>query len=172
MEEVSNGSLNALVARAPDFYGPGIKNGVINEAVLPQLKAGKKANWFCSVNKLHSFIWTPDAAKATAILGNDPDAYNQVWHLPTAPDPLSGKQFIEAIARELNTKARVQVAGSFLVKILGLFNPVMKEFSEMLYQYDRDYVFDSSKFMDKYPFKTTTYAEGIKLMVSASEQKN
>jgi hypothetical protein len=34
-------------------------------------------------NKKHSFIYTPDAAKATAILGNTPDAYNQVWHLPT-----------------------------------------------------------------------------------------
>jgi len=165
MDEVDNGTLNALIARAPDFYGPGISNGVLNEAVLKPLKEGKKASWFCSVDKVHSFIWTPDAAKATAILGNDKTAYGAVWHLPTAKDPLTGKQFIEAIARELNVKARYQVAGKVLVKILGVFNPMMKEFSEMLYQFDQEYVFDSSKFEKHYKFKPTSYPEGIRKMV-------
>jgi len=108
---------------------------------------------------------TMDAAKATAILGNDKTAYGAVWHLPTAKDPLTGKQFIEAIARELNVKARYQVAGKVLVKILGVFNPMMKEFSEMLYQFDQEYVFDSSKFEKHYKFKPTSYPEGIRKMV-------
>lgn len=168
MDEIDKGSLQALVARAPDFYGPGISNGVLNEAVVPPLKNGKKANWFCSDNKLHSFIWTPDAAKATAMLGNDEKAYGQVWHLPVAAAPLTGRQMIEAIAKEMKVRADYRVAGSTLVKVLGLFNPLMKEFSEMLYQYDRDYVFDSSKFLSHYKFKPTAYADGVRMMVENS----
>lgn len=163
-QEMDSGTLKGLIARAPDFYGPGIRNGVLNDAVLKPLKEGKKANWFCSVDKLHSFIWTPDAAKATAILGNDETAYNQTWHLPTTTETLTGKQLIEMIAAELKVKCKYQVAGPILVKLLGLFNPLMKEFIEMLYQYDRDYVFDSSKFSRKYDFPVTSYQEGIKIM--------
>lgn len=168
-EEIQAGGLQALVARAPDFYGPGIKNGLLNEAVLKPMKAGKKANWFCSVNKIHSFIWTPDAAKATAILGNDDSAYGQTWHLPTSKELITGKEMIERVALELGVKPSYQVAGHILVRLLGLFDPLMREFVEMLYQYDRDYLFDSSKFENKYPFKITSYSEGIKKMVAASD---
>ena len=51
--------------------------------VLKNLREGKKAMWFVSSDIKHSFTYTPDAAKATALLGNTPDAYGQVWHLPT-----------------------------------------------------------------------------------------
>ncbi len=169
MDETKNGSLKALIARAPDFYGPGIKNGALNEAILNPLVQGKKANWFCSVDNVHSFIWTPDAARATAILGNDDKAYGQVWHLPTAKNPLTVKQVIESIAGELDVKPRYQVAGKNMIRLLGLFNPMMKEFIEMLYQFDRDYVFDCSKFDSHYKFRTTTYAEGIIQMVKMAQ---
>lgn len=164
--EIKSGSLNALIARAPDFYGPGISSGVLNEAVLNPLKAGKKANWFCSLTKKHSFIWTPDAARATAILGNDDSAYGETWHLPTSSELLTGKQMIEQIAALLDTKARYQVAGHTLVRLLGIFDPLMREFSEMLYQYDRDYIFDSSKFLRKYDFEVMSYKEGFRIMAS------
>jgi hypothetical protein len=60
-----------------------------------------------------------------------------------------------------------QVASKFLVKIIGLFVPVMKEMPEMMYQYDRDYVFDSTKFEEHFDFTPTPYLEGIKAVVTA-----
>ncbi|MCB0805902.1 MAG: NAD-dependent epimerase/dehydratase family protein [Bacteroidales bacterium] len=161
MDEVAGGNIEALIARSADFYGPGINNSVLQEAVLKPLKAGKSANWFCSLDKVHSYTYTPDAAKATAILGNDKKAYGQVWHVPTAASPPTGREWIEAFAKELNVKPKSMVAGKFVIRLMGLFNPIMKEFVEMLYQYDRDYVFDSSKFEKAYDFKTTSYSEGI-----------
>jgi nucleoside-diphosphate-sugar epimerase len=113
----------------------------------------------------HSCTYTPDAAKATALLGNESKAENQVWHLPTAKEPLTGRQWIEAFAKEMNVQPKTQLASRTMVKILGLFNPIMKEFVEMLYQYDRDYVFDSSKFEKMFNFQPTSYDEGIKLIV-------
>ncbi|MBN2172955.1 MAG: NAD-dependent epimerase/dehydratase family protein [Bacteroidales bacterium] len=160
------GEIKGMIVRSADFYGPGINNSVLMESVYKPLKAGKKANWFCRTDKVHSHTWTPDAAKATAILGNDEKAYGQVWHLPTAGNPPTGKEWIEGFARELNVKPRYQVASRFIIRLLGLFNPIMKEFVEMLYQYDRDYVFDSSKFEKAYDFKPTSYADGIKQIVN------
>ena len=34
--------------------------------------------------------------------------------------------------------------------IMGLFIPELKEFPEMMYQYETDYIFDSSKFENKF----------------------
>jgi nucleoside-diphosphate-sugar epimerase len=164
LNEIELGTLKALIARAADFYGPGISNSIINEVVFKNLQAGKKANWFCSADKLHNFTFTPDAAKATAVLGNTDSAYGQVWHLPTAA-PITGKQWVDKIAKQLGTEPKIQVAPKFLVRILGLFNPIMKDFVEMLYQYDRDYHFVSSKFENQFNIKPTSIEDGIKQMI-------
>jgi nucleoside-diphosphate-sugar epimerase len=158
--------LQVLIARAADFYGPGIKgNSVLTETVFNNLKNGKKANWLGSVDYKHSFTYTPDAGKAVAILGNTPEAFGQIWHLPTASNPFSGREWIETIAKELGAKPKYQVASKFMVRILGLFIPIMKEMVEMIYHYDRDYVFDSTKFEKKFNFSPTPYLEGIKEIV-------
>jgi nucleoside-diphosphate-sugar epimerase len=171
MDEVKKGKLNALIARSADFYGPGCKNSLLNELVLKNLKSGKKPMWFIDADKKHSFTFTPDAAKATAILGNTPDAYNQVWHLPTDRDILTGREICRLYAEALNSEKKgVFVLPVWMIRIIGHFIPFMKEMPEMLYQMDRDYFFDSSKFENKFNFKPTQYERGIRLSVEA-EQK-
>lgn len=167
MDETKAGNMKALIARAADFYGPGINNSLLNETVVKSLKRGKKANWFCSVNYLHNFTYTPDAAKATALLGNSETAYGQVWHLPTAA-PITMKKWIEGFAKEFETAPKVMVVPKFMVALMGFINPLMKEMSEMLYQYDRNYDFDSSKFETVYKMKPTPPEEGIKRVVEES----
>lgn len=166
MDAVEHRGLQAIIARSADFYGPNIdQKSVLTELVFKNFHRGKKANWLCALKYKHSFTYTVDAGKAIALLGNTDAAYGQVWHLPTAPDPLTGKEWIEAIARAMGVGPKYQVAGKGMVKLIGLFNPLMKELKEMLYQYDRDYVFDSSKFNDQFGIAPTPYEEGIKQIV-------
>lgn len=168
LDEVKAGNLKALIARCADYYGPNIKNNsVLTETVFKNLSNGKKANWLGSVKYKHSFTYTQDAGKATALLGNSDDAYGEVWHLPTAPNPFTGEEWIKNIAAEMGAEAKYQVAPKLLVKAMGLFMPIMKEMVEMIYQYDRDYIFDSSKFEEKFNFTPTTYLEGIKNIVNS-----
>ncbi len=166
MDDVREGKLTALIARSADFYGPEIlNNSMLTETVFKPLSIGKKANWMSSVNFKHSFTYTPDAGKATALLGNTEDAYNQVWHLPTAANPFTGKEWIEAIAKEFGVKPKYQAVPKFLLRIIGLFVPIMGEMVEMMYQYDRGYVFDSGKFEKRFDFKPTPYIDGIREIV-------
>ena len=165
MHEVRSGKLTGLIARSADFYGPNNKTSFLTEVVYKNFKKRKKANWFMSTDKKHSFTYTPDAAKATAILGNTPDAYNQVWHLPTGKDPLTGKELISLFAKEMNVPDKFSVLPMWLLKILGIFIPFLKEMPEMMYQYDRDYIFDSTKFDKRFNFKATDYSEGVRLTV-------
>lgn len=159
--EFRKGELEALIARAADFYGPDIRNSLFSEVIVNNLRKGKKANWFVSVNKLHNFTFTPDAAKATALLGNTAEAFNQVWHLPSS-EAYTGKQWIDMVANELNIKPGIQVASKTILRIMGLFNPIMKEFVEMAYQYDRDYFFDSTKFQKTFHIEATSALEAVR----------
>jgi nucleoside-diphosphate-sugar epimerase len=167
LEEVEKGKLTALIARAADFYGPENKNSALTIMVADNLMKGKKAQVMGNPGKIHTYTYTPDAARATALLGNTPDAWNQEWHLPTTKERLTTGQWIELIAKELNTEAKVQVAPRFMLHILGIFIPIMREFPEMLYQYEQDYIFDSSKFEKRFGMFATSPEEGIKSLVES-----
>ena len=165
MEEVRAGKLQGLIARSADFYGPKNERSFLNEVVYKNFSKGKKANWFMNADKVHSFTYTPDAAKATAMLGNAADTWNQVWHLPTDPARLTGRQMISLFAREMKQPDKVMVIPMWMLKMLGLFMPLMREMPEMMYQYDRDYFFDSSKFRQRFGFNATSYENGVKATI-------
>jgi nucleoside-diphosphate-sugar epimerase len=167
INEVEKYNLTALIARSADFYGPNNKYSGLNLMVVENLLKGKKAQAFGDVNKIHTYTYTPDAAKATAILGNTPDAYNQVWHVPTTKEKLSNKEWIELIAKELNTEAKVQNVPIWMLHAIGVFVPIMREFPEMLYQYNQDYIFDSSKFEKRFGIVATSAKDGIKNLVES-----
>jgi len=169
MDEVKAGRLMALIARSADFYGPGNERSFVNEMVYKNFLKGSQANWFVDADKKHSFTFTPDAAKATALLGNTDDAYNTIWHLPTDKNTLTGREFVELFSSQMKVNNKIFVMPVWMIKIVGLFVPVLKEMPEMMYQYDRDYFFDSSKFDNRFKFKTTKYSEGIKLTVEESK---
>lgn len=166
IDKIHGGNLKALIARSADFYGPSIDNSsILTEMVFKPLSKDKKANWMMNDMVLHSFTYTLDAGKATALLGNTEKAYGHIWHLPTAPNPLTGKEWVHAVAKQMGKKPQYRIISKFMVRLIGLFTPVMKESVEMLYQYDRHYVFDSSRFEKEFNCPPTSYADGIKEIV-------
>jgi nucleoside-diphosphate-sugar epimerase len=162
LDEVKKGELTALIARAADFYGPETYNSFLNMMVFENLKKGKSAQLMISKNLKHSFTYTPDAGKTTALLGNTLSAYNQTWHLPTDMNVLTTQQIVEIATKELNAKPKITVLPRLMIQMAGLFNPIIKESIEMLYQYDSDYIFNSDKFDEAFTFNKVLYAEGIR----------
>lgn len=166
--EVEAGNLTAQIARAADFYGPKAPLSLMGSTVVDRLKAGKSAQWVGRPEKVHSFTFTLDAAKATALLGNTADAWNQSWHLPTAHPPLTGRQWVEHFAREFGVRPRIQPTPTWMVRLLGwTVVPILGEFVEMMYQFNEDYVFDSSKFEQRFGMQPTPYEEGIRQIAAA-----
>jgi nucleoside-diphosphate-sugar epimerase len=161
MNEVEQGNLKAIIAKAADFYGPETPLSFVNIMVFENYKKGKKAQWMIDDNKKHSFTYTPDAGKGTAILGNTESAYNQSWHLPTNKKVLTGKEFIELAAKAMEVEPKYMVVKKLALSLLGLFDKVIKENNEMLYQNDSDYLFDSSKFEKAFNYTPISYEEGI-----------
>jgi nucleoside-diphosphate-sugar epimerase len=164
IDKISGGKLNAIIARSADFYGVG-NNMVLMEVVYKNLAKNKKAQWLYTAKTRHSFTYTPDAGSATAILGNTPDAYNQVWNLPTDRNIMTGEEWIALFAQEMGKNNKYQVMPAWMVKAASLFVPLFAELYEMRYQFDRDFFLDSSKFEKRFNFVPTTYREGVKAIV-------
>ena len=167
MSEVEHGHLDAIIARAADFYGPNTPLSFATVTVFNNLKKGKKAQWFLDANKKHSMTYTPDAGKATALLGNTNSAYNQIWHLPTDKNVLTGKELVEIAAKEFGVEPKFMVLKKWMIQMVGMFVPVVKESIEMLYQNEYDYLFDSTKFEKAFNFTPTNYQDGIAATVTS-----
>lgn len=166
LEAHRSGRVEGLIARSADFYGPHNEKSMLVEMIVKNLRKGKAANWIARKDAVHSFTYTPDAAKATAFLGNTPAAYGQTWHLPTDPARLTMTQYTALIGRALGQKPAISVLPTWLLRPLGLFVPVLGEVHEMAYQYDRDYFFDSSKITKAFGLRATSYEAGIREMLA------
>ena len=162
MEQVGKGRLDAIIARSPDFFGPVKKQtSLLMNMVYDNLSKGKSAQWFCNADVVHTMGYTPDLAKGTALLGNTTDAYNQIWNLPVDMNSLTGREWVKLFAEIMNTTDKITVLPQWSLKLLGVFIPILKEMHEMLYQFDRPYNFDCSKFLNKFDFVPTTNREAV-----------
>jgi len=163
MDEVKAGNLNAMIVRGADFYGPGARLSLIHNMVTERLKAGKKAQWMGDPKKVHTFTYTPDAGRTVAVLGNADEAYNQTWHALTNTEKITGEALIRIAYEIMNMPDKgIQSMSKSGVRVLGLFIPVLREFVEMMYQFEEDYIFDSSKASKFLNENATSYREGIK----------
>jgi nucleoside-diphosphate-sugar epimerase len=171
MGEVKAGNITAMIARAADFYGPNCNTSVLNTLVFDKMAKGKRAQWMVNDKAVHSFTFTPDCGKALWLLSQDQNAWNQVWNIPTAAPPLTGKEFISMAAKIFNAPEKHLVISKGMIGVLGIFMRTMYEMKEMLYQYDSDYIFDSSKFNSAFNFRPTPYKEGFELAAKAYQAK-
>jgi nucleoside-diphosphate-sugar epimerase len=162
LNETNTGNLQAMIVRGADFYGPQTPLSFLNAMVFENIAKGKKAQLMLNDSTKHSFTYTPDAGKATALLGNTASAYNQVWHVPTDKNVLNGKEIVELAAQAFHIQPKYQVLPKWMIQMAGLFNADIKEALEMLYQNTNDYLFSSEKFEKVFPdFNITSYKEGI-----------
>jgi nucleoside-diphosphate-sugar epimerase len=162
LEEMAKGDIPVLIGRAPEFYGPGKTQSFTNVLVIDRLKEGQKPRVPVRDDTRRTLIWTPDASRALAALGNAPDAYGQTWHLPCDDEQLTYKQFVTLAAEVFGRAPAFSVIGSLAMKVAGLFNKEVREISELLPRYKQDNFFDSGKFKQRFPdFKVTSYREGL-----------
>jgi nucleoside-diphosphate-sugar epimerase len=134
--------------------------------VFDQLAKGKGPQWMIRTDLPHSFTYTPDAGKFTALLGNTPAAYGQSWHLPTAQPPWTPADFIRTIQLAVGNTKKTMVLGNGMMRFLGLFLPILRETQEMQYQNSQPYFFDSSKFERHFKVEATPYAQGLAESIS------
>lgn len=169
MDAVEKKGLMGLIARSADFITLEENKGMIKPLLYDRMKKNQRAQWICNAHVIHNFSYLPDLGKGTALLGTTPDVMQQIWNLPTDPTPMTGVDWIRLMAEEMHASEKYTTISAGMIRFLGLFVPYMRELVEMLYQYDRDYYFDSSKFNRYFKFIPTPPREAIQQMLKEIE---
>lgn len=169
LQEMARGEIPVVIGRAPEFYGPGNTQSITNALVFDKLKMGKKPRVPVRDDTQRTLIWTPDASRALALLGNTPDAFGQTWHLPCCDDRPTYRQFVTLASAAFGQAPLYAVAGKWAFAVYALFSRQAREVRELLPRYAYDNLFDSGKFKRRFPdFAVTTYQDGIRLIRSES----
>jgi nucleoside-diphosphate-sugar epimerase len=162
LEEMAQGDIPVLIGRAPEFYGPGKTQSFTNALIIDRLVLGTTPRVPLRDDTRRTLIWTPDASRALAALGNAPDAFGQTWHLPCDDQRPTYKQFVTMAAEVFGHSPEYSVIKSVAMKVAGLFKKEVREIRELLPRYEKDNLFDSSKFKFRFPdFSVTSYREGL-----------
>jgi nucleoside-diphosphate-sugar epimerase len=165
LEEMARGDIPVLIARAPEFYGPGKTQSFTNALVIDRLAAGRKPLVPVRDDTRRTLIWTPDASRALATLGNTPDAFGQTWHLPCCDDRPTYREFVTMACEAFDRPVAYTVIGKWVLAAMGLVSARARAIRELLPRYAQDALFDSTKFKRRFPqFEVTTYREGLEVI--------
>jgi nucleoside-diphosphate-sugar epimerase len=145
LEAHAQGRVRAVIGRGSDFFGPGAPNTVAGQLVFPAVVAGKKAHWLGALDQPHSLCFIDDFARGLIALGESPRAAGEVWHIPANGAP-TGRAFIELAFATAGTDPKLGVYPRWMVRLLSLLSPDMRELVEILYQFEHPFILDTSKF--------------------------
>ena len=166
LEAHAQGRINATVLRLPDFYGPGVEASLLHGAAVAAVRGGT-ADLVGPIDKPHEFVYVPDVGPVVAKLIDTPDAYGHVWHLGGA-GVTTQRDMVDEMGRQAGHKVRHRVVGKTMLRVLGLFNKLLREMPEMNYLLTDPLIMDDSALQRLIgPVRKTPYAEGIRRTLAA-----
>ena len=160
------GKVKVAIGRGSDYFGAWGTDSSMGGIVFQRMLQGKSAQIAGAANMPHTHTYIPDFGKALVILGEHPEADGQAWHVPNDMPHITQGELVSMAAEEMGKQARIQTAGKLMMSMLGLFIPEVRESVEMLYEFERPFVVDSSKFEKTFGMKATPMKQAIKETVA------
>jgi nucleoside-diphosphate-sugar epimerase len=158
--------MRTAILRAPDFYGPNSELSYVR-AIFDAALNGGRANVIGPIDTPHEFIFVPDLAKTLVMLSEKQEAYGSAWNVAGA-GLISTRGFAELVFAAVGQRPRLRAAGKNMVRVLGLFNPVLREVVEMHYLWTTPVKLDDTRLRQLLPnLPKTPYAEGIRATIEA-----
>jgi nucleoside-diphosphate-sugar epimerase len=165
-----DGKVRAAIGRASDFYGPGVTESAMGERVFGFALAGKAASVLGNVDIPHTYIFIQDFAKGLVTLGEQDKALGQIWLIPSA-ETLTTRALITLVFEDLGKPVKIQAAPRWLISMLGIFDPTMRELPEIMYQSEQPFVVDHGKYERAFGASTTPHLEAIRKTLDWYRQK-
>ncbi len=158
----NSGKVRVAIGRGSDFFGPFATDAaMMGSRVFGRALAGKSAQAIGDPDRLHTYTFIDDFGKALVMLGERDEALGKSWHVPSAP-AITTRRFVERIYGELGKPAKLSTAPRFAIALMGRFDDTIRELREMLYQFERDFVMDSSRFESTFGALPTALDESIR----------
>jgi nucleoside-diphosphate-sugar epimerase len=170
LETDAAGKIRGTVLRLPDFYGPRLKNSFL-DSVFTAAASGGTANLIAPIDRPHQFVFVPDVGPVVLDLLRHPEAHGHWWHL--AGDGTPSFQEVVAMVSEMAGKSvKTRALGTGMLRVFGLFQPIVRELVEMNYLLVDPFIMDDSALnalLDG--VKKTPLREGLRQSLDAARAR-
>jgi len=163
-----SGKVQIAIGRASNFFGP--EYMLLADMIFYPALAGKTATALGTLDAPHSFTYVPDFGRALALLGTRDEALGQVWHVPNSP-PISQRDLITRVFAQTGHPPRIRAANRLLMSLFGLFNAGARETVEMMYEWEKPFIVDSSRFERAFGLRATPIDDAIRQTVAWFRQQ-
>jgi nucleoside-diphosphate-sugar epimerase len=165
------GRIRIAIGRASDFFGAGVTESTLGERVFANAVDGKRADFVGNPDLPHTYSYIPDIASGLATLGTDERAIGGVWHL-AGPETVTTRQLLELVADALGHPVGVRSLPKLAVRVLGMFNPTIRELVELSYEFEQPFVLDTTKYQSTFGTDGTPLATAIAATVAWYRSRN
>lgn len=165
-EAYKAGRVRVTAGRGGNFFGPWGTDSTMGSRVFHPLLLGKSAQLIGRMDLPHTHTYIKDFGRALVILGERVEADGQAWHVPNDQPNMTQAELVRLFAEEAGVEPRMSSMGRLMMSIGGLFIPEAKESVEMMYEFEKPFVIDSSKFEKTFGMKATPIREAIKETVA------
>lgn len=150
----------ALIVRLPDYYGPTSQTSYL-QFTLEGMAAQKVSVFLGNLKTPREYVYLPDAAKMIVNIAEKDDNYGENWNVPGA-GLISGKQIIK-IARDVTENRKMVIPlKKKTIRLIGLFDPLMREVVEMMYLTKEGFVLSGEKYEKRVgPVPKTPFKKGL-----------
>lgn len=149
----------AAIGRAAEFFGPDTPMTVFGNGFWNRILAGKPAQVFGDPDQPHSYTFSTDVARGLVALGTRPGS-NGVWMLPTLPAE-STRSVIARFAAAIGRTVPIQTVPTAMLRVMGVFSPMLRELAEMTYQWKQPFIVHSDNFQREFCIEPTPWSEAV-----------
>ncbi|MCG5235463.1 NAD-dependent epimerase/dehydratase family protein [Xanthobacter oligotrophicus] len=171
MEADAAGLIRATILRLPDFYGPGVERSFLSD-IFAAAAEGRRAKVIGPIDGPHQFVFVPDVGPVVRTLLATDAAFGRTFNLGGA-GTISVREVAERAFALANARPRLMVANKTMLRLAGLFDPVMRELVEMNYLMTTPVIMDDTALQGLTgpligPMAKTSYADGIARTMAAA----
>ncbi len=158
-----NGTVRAAIGRASNFYGP--DDHVVTDLAIRPALLGKSLNLLGKMDQPHTFSYIVDFGRLLAALGTHDEAMGQVWFTPS-PKAVTQAEFVSVLEKEIGKPVKVILAGKTMLRMIGIFDPMIRETVEMMYEWTQPFLVNTEKAQKAFGMQPTPFSTAIKETVA------
>jgi len=159
------GRIRATIGRAASFFGPNAHESTVGDRVFARAVTGKAAQVLGDPDVPHTVTYIEDFGRALVTLGERDEALGEVWHVPNA-EAVTMRSFVQMVFESAGHPFRLRTPPRWGIAMAGLFNPTMRAVKEQLYQSERPWVVDSTKFERTFGWTATPLRDAVAATVA------
>ena len=154
------GEIRAVEVRASDYFGPGVVGTAhLGDRFFTAILESKTARVVGRPGRVHSWSYLPDIVTTLVAAADYPGEWGRLWHVPSTA--VSRDDIVAQLNRRYGTHGKVAGYPQWLLKSLGMLNPMMHEIWASSYQFLVPYIIDSAETERELGVVKTPWADAL-----------